>query len=119
MEAGTTAGSSQFGSITGITGDGSAVLTAANATANSNGSYGSLWTSDGLGGYTLMPQGSTWNDILATTDGAGNLSFQMTTLSGSGPYFAGFQITPVPEPGTVTIFLGSVGMLAFVRRIRC
>ncbi len=118
MEAGTTT-SGQFGVITNITGAGTAILSTANTTANSAGAYGSLWTDAGGGNYTLMAQGTTWNEIDVTTDGSGNLSFQTGNWSGSGAYYGGFQITPVPEPTTFTLAgMGALGLMWMCRRPR-
>jgi hypothetical protein len=68
---------------------GSAVT--ANSTANSDGSYGSLFTTNGAGGYQLMPQGTTWTVLHSQPDASGNISFVFNG-SGAAAYLNGFQI---------------------------
>ncbi len=69
----------------------SAVTT--NATANSNGAYGSLWTVAG-GTANLMPPGTTWAVLHGQTDASGNFSFLLNG-PGAGAYLNGFQLVPV------------------------
>ena len=64
-----------------------------NTTANSNGSYGSLWTVSN-GSTNLMPEGTTWEVLHGQSDATGHFSFEFNG-SGSAAYLNGFQLAPV------------------------
>lgn len=92
----------------------------ANNVQNSNAVYGSLFTSNGSGGYQLMAQGTTWNLLHAQASASGELSF-MLNGTGSAAYLNGFQlvdVTPVPEPSTYAALLGLCGLGAAICRKR-
>lgn len=79
----------------------SAVVTT-NATANSNGAYGSLWTVTS-GSTNLMPQGTTWAVLHGQTDASGNFIFLMNG-AGSSAYLNGFQLVPVSGGSVIPLF---------------
>ena len=64
-----------------------------NTTANSNGSYGSLWTVSN-GSTNLMPEGTTWEVLHGQSDATGHFSFEFNG-AGSAAYLNGFQLVPV------------------------
>jgi pectin methylesterase-like acyl-CoA thioesterase len=69
----------------------------ANATANSNNSYGSIWTVAG-GTTDLMLQGTSWNVLYGQSDASGNFGFKFNG-SGNAAYLNGFQLVPLSSPG--------------------
>jgi len=74
-------------------------VTTVNTTANSNGAYGSLWTTNSVsGGFQLLPQGSSWGVLYGQADASGNFSF-LFNGSGNGAYLNGFQLVPLSAPG--------------------
>lgn len=88
-----------------------------NNTPNSNGSYGSLWTSNGAGGYTLMTEGETWEVLHGQSDASGDFSFNFETVNAnSDAYLSGFQLVAVPEPGFLAF--ASLGLFSMVWRFR-
>jgi hypothetical protein len=105
IEGGTTA-SGQGAGVTlaaaNISGPNPAAAVTTNATANSNGAYGSLWTAAG-GTTTLMPQGTTWAVLHGQTDASGNFSFLLNGPGGSA-YLNGFQIVPASRGPAVPVF---------------
>lgn len=78
-----------------------------------NSTLGSIWASDGGGGYILTAEGSTWDKAILTSDGSGTIQF---VLERNGPYFNGFQFNAVPEPSSVAIAGLGLMSLAFRRR---
>ncbi|HVM62204.1 MAG TPA: pectinesterase family protein [Verrucomicrobiae bacterium] len=74
-------------------------VTTANTTANSNGAYGSLWTTNSVsGGFQLLPQGSTWGVLYGQADASGNFGILFNGLS-SAAYLSGFQLVALSAPG--------------------
>lgn len=92
-----------------------------NTTANSDGNYGSLWTSAGGGNYKLMTEGQTWEVLHGQSDASGYFSFDFKTITdNSQAYMTGFQLVQmVPEPGFLAFAaLGMLGMIWQFRRVR-
>lgn len=88
-----------------------------NDTPNSDGSYGSLWTSAGGGNYKLMTEGQTWEVLHGQSDASGDFSFNFETVNAnSDAYLSGFQLAAVPEPGFLAF--ASLGILSMVWRFR-
>ena len=91
----------------------------ANGTANSNGAYGSLFTSNGSGGHNLLAEGTTWNVLYGQSDGSGDFTFSLDAL-GNGAYMNGFQLMPAPAPEPSILALAGAGFgllsLACLRR---
>ncbi len=50
--------------------------------------------------------------------GAGNYAFWVQDTSGGGPFNYGFDLTAVPEPGTIAMMLLALGGLGFSLRKR-
>ena len=88
-----------------ILGANPSTLTTVNNTPNSNGAYGSLFTStDGGSTFQLVAQGMTWDVFHGQSDASGNFSF-MLNRPGTAAYLNGFQLVAVPEPTTGAILL--------------
>lgn len=112
---GGTVNSGQGVQVTVAAVNGGATGATADTTPNSNGSYGSLFTSNGSGGYQLMTSGTTWEELTGTSDASGNFSFEQIG-TGSQAYLNGFQLVAAPEPSTFA--LAGLGMLGFGWRYR-
>ena len=86
--------------------------TTTNTVLNSNGSAGSLWTTNTAGGgFKLMNEKETWLALYARSDASGEISFRLNG-SGSAAYLNGFQITPLVSPSlmgptNLTVIAGS------------
>lgn len=86
----------------------------ANATANINGVYGSLFTTNNAGGYQLMPQGTTWAVLHGQSDATGKFNF-IFNGPGSEAYLNGFQLIPVTYPvfTGINITAGGAALLSY------
>jgi len=87
-----------------------------NTVANSNSAFGSLFTSNGAGGFQLMPRGMTWAVLYGQSDASGNFSF-MFNGAGNGAYLNGFQLVPLSAPvltgpTNLTVIAGNAGTLS-------
>lgn len=62
--------------------------------------------------------GVAYSQFFVMTDSSGNLAIRDASLTSSYPVLSGFQLEPVPEPGTWTMLLGGGATLLAFRRAR-
>jgi len=91
---GGTTSSGQFGLFTNSLIYGAMSVSTTNATLNSNGSAGSIWTVSG-GLTNLMPKGTTWNFAVGRSDVNGTFQFIHVGGGGNNEYMNGFQLVPL------------------------